>query len=49
MFFAAAVPLLLLPVILYYLPESIGFLVRQGRIEEARKLTRTATRSRAGR
>jgi AAHS family benzoate transporter-like MFS transporter len=37
MFFAAAVPLLL-PVILYYLPESIGFLVRQGRIEEARKL-----------
>ena len=30
MFFAAAVPLLLLPVILYYLPESIGFLVRQG-------------------
>lgn len=38
MFFAAAVPLLLLPVILYYLPESIGFLVRQGRIEEARTL-----------
>ncbi|WP_087502126.1 aromatic acid/H+ symport family MFS transporter [Pseudomonas sp. SID14000] len=38
MFFAAAVPLLLLPVILYYLPESIGFLVRQGRRDEARKL-----------
>jgi len=38
MFFAAAVPLLLLPVILYYLPESIGFLVRQGRTEEARTL-----------
>ena len=38
MFFAAAVPLLLLPVILYYLPESIGFLVRQGRTDEARKL-----------
>ena len=38
MFFAAAVPQLLLPVILYYLPESIGFLVRQGRIEEARSL-----------
>ncbi|MGB8971167.1 MAG: MFS transporter, partial [Pseudomonas capeferrum] len=34
MFFAAAVPLLLLPVILYYLPESIGFLVRQGRTDE---------------
>jgi AAHS family benzoate transporter-like MFS transporter len=30
--------LLLLPLILYYLPESIGFLVRQGRTEEARKL-----------
>ncbi|MDU9403935.1 aromatic acid/H+ symport family MFS transporter [Pseudomonas sp. zfem004] len=38
MFFAAAVPLLLLPVILYYLPESIGFLVRQGRMDEARTL-----------
>ncbi|WP_369986754.1 MFS transporter [Pseudomonas xanthosomatis] len=38
MFLAAAVPLLLLPVILYYLPESIGFLVRQGRTDEARKL-----------
>ncbi|MGN2623674.1 MFS transporter [Stutzerimonas balearica] len=38
MFFAAAVPLLLLPVILYYLPESVGFLVRQGRQAEAREL-----------
>lgn len=38
MFFAAAVPLLLLPVILYYLPESIGFLVRQGRDAQARQL-----------
>ncbi|WNW10604.1 MFS transporter [Pseudomonas sp. DTU_2021_1001937_2_SI_NGA_ILE_001] len=38
MFFAAALPLLLLPAILYYLPESIGFLVRQGRSEEARRL-----------
>ncbi|OAI92706.1 MULTISPECIES: MFS transporter [Pseudomonas] len=38
MFFAAAIPLLLLPVILYYLPESIGFLVRQGRFEQARAL-----------
>lgn len=38
MFFAAAIPLLLLPVILYYLPESIGFLVRQGRTEQARTL-----------
>lgn len=38
MFFAAAVPLLLLPVILYYLPESVGFLARQGRQAEAREL-----------
>ena len=38
MFFAAALPLLLLPVILYYLPESIGFLVRQGRSEQAKAL-----------
>ncbi len=40
MFFAAAVPLLLLPLILCYLPESIGFLVRQGRTEQARALLR---------
>ena len=38
MYFAAAVPLLLLPVILWYLPESVGFLVRQGRGEQARAL-----------
>ncbi|WP_027897163.1 MFS transporter [Zestomonas thermotolerans] len=38
MFFAAAVPLLLLPVILCFLPESVGFLVRQGRIAQARGL-----------
>ena len=38
MFFAAAVPLLLLPVILWKLPESVGFLVRQGRNDEARAL-----------
>ncbi|MCO8163649.1 MFS transporter [Pseudomonas sp. 21LCFQ010] len=38
MFLVAALPLLLLPAILYYLPESIGFLVRQGRSDEARKL-----------
>ncbi len=36
MFFAAAVPLLLLPLILWKLPESVGFLVRQGRDEHAR-------------
>jgi len=38
MFFAAALPLLLLPLILWFLPESIGFLVRQGRTEQARAL-----------
>lgn len=36
MFLAAAVPLLLLPLILWKLPESVGFLVRQGRHEPAR-------------
>ncbi|MFP6847279.1 MAG: MFS transporter [Pseudomonas sp.] len=36
MFFAAAIPLLLLPLIIWKLPESVGFLVRQGRHEQAR-------------
>lgn len=31
-------PLILLPAILYFLPESLGFLVRQGRYDEARKV-----------
>jgi len=38
MFFVATSPLLLLPLILYLLPESIGFLIRQGRTEQARLL-----------
>ncbi len=38
MFFAAAVPLLLLPMIIWRLPESVGFLVRQGRTDQARAL-----------
>ncbi|MBT2242610.1 aromatic acid/H+ symport family MFS transporter [Sphingobium sp. BHU LFT2] len=38
MFFAAAVPLLLLPLVLRGLPESAGFLVRQGRQEQARAI-----------
>jgi len=38
MFFAAALPLLLLPVIFHYLPESIGFLVRRGEHDKARAL-----------
>ncbi len=35
MFFAAAIPLLLLPLIFWLLPESVGFLVRRGRQAEA--------------
>ncbi|MBF5006748.1 MFS transporter [Diaphorobacter caeni] len=38
MFFAAAVPLLLLPIILWKLPESIGFLLRQGQHAKAREM-----------
>lgn len=38
MFFAAAVPMLLLPVIMFFLPESVGFLVRQGRNQQARAM-----------
>lgn len=38
MFFAAAVPLVLLPVILWKLPESVGFLLRQGKQKEARDM-----------
>ncbi|MBB4063998.1 MFS transporter [Gellertiella hungarica] len=36
MFFIAALPLAMLPVILWHLPESLGFLIRQGREGEAR-------------
>lgn len=36
MFFAAAVPLLLLPLILWWLPESVGFLIRDGQTAKAR-------------
>ncbi|MDQ7261338.1 aromatic acid/H+ symport family MFS transporter [Paracoccus sp. PS-1] len=38
MFFIAAVPLLLLPLVLWKLPESLGFLIRQGRQDEARRI-----------
>ena len=47
MFFAAGIPLLLLPVILYLLPESVGFLVRQGRHEQARAILARIEPSRA--
>ncbi|GAB3465675.1 MFS transporter [Azotobacter salinestris] len=40
MFQAAAVPLLLLPLILWFLPESVGYLLRQGRTEQARAILR---------
>lgn len=38
MFFIAAVPLLMLPLILWKLPESLGFLIRQGKQDEARRI-----------
>lgn len=38
MFFVAVIPLVLLPLIVLWLPESIGFLIRQGRLEQARAL-----------
>ncbi|WIF65145.1 MFS transporter [Metapseudomonas otitidis] len=38
MFFAALLPLLLLPLILWHLPESVGFLLRQGRVDKARTI-----------
>ncbi len=38
MFFVAAIPLVILPFILWMLPESLGFLLRQGRQEEARRI-----------
>ncbi|MGV6476470.1 MFS transporter [Azotobacter vinelandii] len=40
MFQVAAVPLLLLPLILWFLPESVGYLLRQGRTEQARAILR---------
>lgn len=40
MFLAAAVPLVLLPIILWKLPESVGFLLRQGRQDKAREMLR---------
>lgn len=48
MFFAAAIPLLLLPLILWLLPESVGFLVRQGRQAEARAILRRIEPDQAG-
>ena len=38
MFFAAAIPLVLLPVILWKLPESVGFLLRKGNQSQAREM-----------
>ncbi|NHF74762.1 MFS transporter [Paracoccus xiamenensis] len=38
MFFIAAVPLLLFPLVLWRLPESLGFLIRQGKQDEARRI-----------
>ena len=38
MFYIAAVPLLLFPLVLWKLPESLGFLIRQGKQDEARRI-----------
>lgn len=38
MFFIAVIPLLMLPLILWKLPESLGFLIRQGKQDEARRI-----------
>ncbi|MBU0557935.1 MAG: MFS transporter [Alphaproteobacteria bacterium] len=38
MFFIAAIPLLLLPIIVWQLPESLGFLIRQGEQDKARQI-----------
>lgn len=38
MFYVAAIPLVLLPLILWNLPESLGFLIRQNRQAEARSI-----------
>lgn len=38
MFFIAAVPLLLFPLVLWKLPESLGFLIRQGKQDEAKRI-----------
>ncbi|MFG6083716.1 MFS transporter [Paracoccus litorisediminis] len=38
MFFVAVLPLLLLPAILWRLPESLGFLIRQGDQDRARRV-----------
>jgi AAHS family benzoate transporter-like MFS transporter len=37
-FFVAGIPLLLLPLVIRFLPESVGFMLRQGREAEARAI-----------
>ena len=41
MFFAALVPLVFLPVVLWKLPESVGFLLCQGKHDKAREILNT--------
>ncbi|WP_137155628.1 MFS transporter [Rhizobium sp. FKL33] len=38
MFFVAAIPLILLPVMIWRLPESLGFLIRQGEQAKAKRI-----------
>ena len=42
MFFSAVVPLLLLPILIWKLPESVGFLLKQGKVEQARQMLKKA-------
>ena len=43
MFFVAAIPLLLVPILMWKLPESVGFLVRVGKDAEARRMLNLAS------
>lgn len=43
MFFAAAAPIVLLPLILLFMPESIGFMLRKGKQEQARDVLHKLT------
>lgn len=42
MFFSALIPLLLLPLLVWKLPESVGFLLKQGKVDQAREMLKKA-------
>jgi AAHS family benzoate transporter-like MFS transporter len=47
MFYLAVVPLLILPLVIKYLPDSVGFLIRQKRENEVRGIVRAIDPSRS--